>query len=115
MPILVLPALLAAAAATPPPSSGKETVIPFVRSRGVLDWQAAGDDSLYVRGYNGRWYYVRTMNPCPRLRDALTLGFVATGADQLDSYGAVLAQGMRCPIASVTYAEGPPPKHPHRR
>jgi hypothetical protein len=113
MPMFVLPALLAAAAVAPPP--GEETVIPFVRSRGVLDWRADGDDSLYVRGYNGRWYYVRTMNPCPRLRDALTLGFVATGSDQLDRYSAILAQGMRCPVASVTYAAAPPPKHPHRR
>jgi hypothetical protein len=114
MPIFILPALLVAAAAAPPPP-GTETNIPFVHSRGVLDWQAAGDDSLYVRGYNGRWYYVRTSNRCPRLHDALTLGFVVSANDQLDRFGAIVAQGMRCPIASVTFAAAPPPKHPHRR
>jgi hypothetical protein len=106
-----LPFLMAAA-----PVPGTETAIPFVRSQGILDWQAAGDDALFVRGYDGRWYHVRTMNRCPRLRDALTLGFVVSANDQLDRYGAILAQGMRCPIASVTYAAAPPPsKHRHRR
>src|SRR5579875_2804432 len=101
MMIFVLPPLLAAAS---PPPGGKEAVIPFVSSRGVLDWQAATDNSLYIRGYDGHWYFVRTMNDCPRLRDALTLGFAVSANDQLDRYGAILAQGMRCPIASVTYA-----------
>lgn len=113
MVIFVLPVLLGAAAAAPPPP-GKETVIPFVGSRGVLDWQAAGDRSLYIRGYDGRWYFVRTTNDCPGLRDALTLGFAVSANDQLDRYGAILAQGMRCPVASVTYAAAPPPKK-HRR
>jgi hypothetical protein len=112
MPILALSVLFAAASAAPPPD--KETVIPFVHSRGVLDWQAAGDDSLYIRGYNGRWYFVRTSNRCPRLGDALSLGFVVSANDQLDRYSAILAQGMRCPIASVTFAAAPPPKkHRH--
>ena len=112
MSIFALSALLAVATSAPP---GPETNIPFVRSRGVLDWQAAGDDSLYVRGYNGRWYYVRTSNRCVRLRDALTIGFAASGSDQLDRFGAIVAQGMRCPVASVTFAAAPPAKHPHRR
>jgi hypothetical protein len=115
MPMIALSALLAAASAAPPLPTGKETAIPFVHSRGVLDWRAAGDDSLYVRGYDGRWYFVRTMNQCPRLRDALTLGFVVSANDQLDRYGAILVQGMRCPIAGVTYAAAPPPKKPRHR
>ncbi|MBV8839762.1 MAG: hypothetical protein JO000_24780 [Alphaproteobacteria bacterium] len=114
MPIFALPALLVAAAGTTPPES-RETNIPFVRSRGVLDWQTSGDDSLYIRGYNGRWYYVRTTNRCPRLRDALILGFVVSAGDRLDRFGAIIAQGMRCPIASVTFAASPPRGHGHRR
>lgn len=108
--LAALPLLIAATAA---PVRGAETSIPFVRSEGVLDWQVTGDNSLYLRGYNGRWYFVRTTNRCPRLVDALALGFVVSANDQLDRYGAILAQGMRCPVASVTYAA--PPNRPHRR
>jgi hypothetical protein len=112
MPIPILAALLAA----PAPPAGAETAIPFVRSQGILDWQAAGDDGLYVRGYDGRWYLVRTTNRCPRLRAALNVGFVTSAIDQLDRHGAILVEGDRCPVASVTLAPGPPPsKHPRPR
>jgi len=116
MPIPILAIVLAAAVAgAAPPAPGAETVIPFVNSGGVLDWQAAGDRSLYVRGYNGRWYLVRTMNVCPHLRDAVTLGFRASGIDQLDRHGAIIAEGEHCPVDSVIAAAPPPSRHPHRR
>src|SRR4051812_13386177 len=107
MPFAILSLLIAAAA--PPAVAPKEAVIPFVASEGVLDWQAASDDTLYVRGYDGRWYFVRTMGPCPRLRDALSLGFATSALGQLDRHGAILAQGSRCPVDSVTLAAAPPP------
>jgi hypothetical protein len=106
-------ALLAAAA--PPPMPGAETAIPFVSRQGILDWQAAGDSSLYVRGYNGRWYMVRTMGVCPRLRGSVTLGFVTSAIDQLDRHGAILVQGDRCAVESVVESPAPPDRHRHRR
>jgi hypothetical protein len=114
MPFAILSLLVAAAA--PPTVTPKEAVIPFVASRGVLDWQAAGTDSLYVRGYDGRWYFVRTMGPCPRLQDALSLGFATSALGQLDRHGAILAQGWRCPVDSVVLSDAPPStrtKHKH--
>jgi hypothetical protein len=110
MNLAILPALIAAAATASPATPPKEAVIPFVASQGVLDWQAAAsDDALYVRGYDGRWYFVRTMGPCPRVRDALNLGFATSALGQLDRHGAILAQGSRCPVDSVTLAASPPP------
>jgi hypothetical protein len=103
------------AAAPPPPAPGAETAIPFVSRQGILDWQAAGDSSLYVRGYNGRWYLVRTMNLCPRLRDSVTLGFVTSALDQLDRHGAIRVQGETCPVESVVESPAPPDRHKHRR
>jgi hypothetical protein len=103
------------AAAPPPAAPGAETAIPFVSRQGILDWQADGDSSLYVRGYNGRWYRVRTMNLCPRLRGAVTLGFVTSAIDQLDRHGAILAEGERCPVDSVVESPPPPDRHKHRR
>ena len=115
MPFAILPFLMAAAT-TPPAPAPKETAIPFVASQGVLDWQpAASDDTLYVRGYDGRWYFVRTMGPCPRLRDALSLGFATSALGQLDHHGAILAQGSHCPVDSVVLTDAPPaPRTKHR-
>jgi hypothetical protein len=39
----------------------------------------------------------------------MALGFETSAGDQLDRYGAILADGWRCQIASVTLSPPPPP------
>jgi hypothetical protein len=109
-PLLVT--LLAACSSDPGVRSagGAQTAIPFVQSNGILDWRAAGDEALYIRGNSGDWYFVRTMSPCTRLKTAITLGFITSAGDQLDRYGAILAEGQRCPIASIVRSQTPPAK-----
>ncbi len=89
-------------------AQGAETAIPFVRTNGILEWRAAGDEALYIRSNSGGWYFVRTMSPCTRLKTAITLGFITSAGDQLDRYGAILAEGQRCPIKSVVRSGAPP-------
>lgn len=103
---LILLALLGGCATAPAAPDG-ETAIPFVSSQGVIDWEPAGEDALYVRGSGGKWYLVRTMSPCPRLRTANTLGFDTGGVGQLDRFGAIYAEGWRCSIESITRSEEP--------
>ena len=105
---LLLLALGAGCATAEAPRPANETVIPFMSSLSEIEWQAASDDSLYVRGGNGDWYFVRTTNRCTRLKTSLALGFDVSAADQLDRHGAVLVQGQRCPVASITRSEEPP-------
>lgn len=90
-----------------------ETSIPFISSLGSVEWKAASDDSAYVRGGNGRWYLVRTTNRCTRLLSSLALGFETSAGNQLDRHGALLVQGQRCPVASIT-PSGEPPKKARR-
>jgi uncharacterized protein DUF6491 len=87
-----------------------ETAIPFVSSIGSVEWKSASDDSLYVRGGNGSWYFVQTTNRCTRLRTAHAIGFETSALNQLDRHGAILAQGVRCPVASIVRSGGPPRK-----
>jgi hypothetical protein len=114
--IFLLPALFAgalaagpAATAAPRAAPSEERAIPFVHSDGIIEWKVGGRDTLYVRAMNGSWYLVRTSAPCPRLRTAMALGFETSPGDQLDRYGAILADGWRCQIASVTLSPPPPP------
>jgi Family of unknown function (DUF6491) len=109
MALLMLPLLLAGASAGAKERSD-ETAIPFVRSDGIQEWKAASDDSLWILGGNGRWYLVRTMGSCPRLKTAQKLGFRTSAGDQLDRFGAIYAEGMRCTVESVTRSDPPPPK-----
>jgi len=113
--LLALPLLFAGAAAMAPATASPEVVIPFVSSIGSIEWKRASDDSLYIRGGNGRWYFVRTTNDCSHLATSLGIGLQTSALDQLDRNGAILVQGQRCPVASITASEGPPRKVRHKR
>jgi len=91
-----------------------ETVIPFVNSISNIEWKAASDDSLYLRGGNGDWYFVRTANRCSRLLVARGIGFQTSALGQLDRHGAIMVQGARCPVASIVRSDGPPKKVRHK-
>lgn len=107
---LTLLSLAAGGAAAAPADSSGETVIPFIHTLSNVEWQAAGKDSLYLRGPKGEWYFIRTMNLCTRLRSSPGIGFQTSAGGQLDRHGAILVQGVRCPVESITRSDGPPPK-----
>jgi hypothetical protein len=98
------------ATAAPTQQASNETVIPFVSSIRSVEWKAASDESAYVRGGRGEWYLVRTTNRCTRLLSSTGLGFETSALNQLDRHGALLVEGQRCPVASITRAEKPPRK-----
>ena len=104
-------ALAAAGCASSPPvdTPAGETTIPFIKSAGILDFRYGGEDLVYIHGSGGQWYRVQTTSPCPRLLTANSLGFQTNGPDQLDRFSTILAEGMRCPVQSITRS-GPPPK-----
>jgi hypothetical protein len=115
--ILSLTFLGLAAAAAPAAAAEKasgETAIPFINSISNLEWKAVSNDSLYVRGGRGDWYFVRTTNRCTRLRAAHGIGFRTSALGQLDRHGAIMVQGVRCPVASIVPSDGPP-KKPRRK
>ena len=103
---------LACACATAAAVPSEETEIAYANRDGIVEWEAAGDDLLYVHALTGGWYRVRTMGRCSRLRTATALGFDTSPLGQLDRHSAVIADGHRCPIVSVVRAEGPPPRKP---
>ncbi|HEX8483643.1 MAG TPA: DUF6491 family protein [Allosphingosinicella sp.] len=107
---LIVLGLAASAAPAIAKDADGETVIPFMSSLNAVEWKAASDDSLYVRGPRGDWYFIRTMNRCSRLRSSPGIGFQTSTLDQLDRHGAILVQGVRCPIESITRSDGPPKK-----
>ncbi|HEX8512014.1 MAG TPA: hypothetical protein VF688_02785, partial [Allosphingosinicella sp.] len=90
--------LAAAAAPAGAKETAGETVIPFISSLNAVEWKAASDDSLYLRGPRGDWYFIRTMNRCTRLRTSRGIGFQTSTLGQLDRHSAILVQGVRCPV-----------------
>lgn len=107
---LTLVGLAAAVSSASAKERNGETVIPFISSLNAVEWKAASHDSLYLRGPNGDWYFIRTMNRCPRLRNSPGIGFRTSALGQLDRHGAILVQGVRCPVESISRSDGPPKK-----
>ena len=94
-------------AETPP---AEEVSIPFASRDGIQDYKADGDRGLYIRGIHGEWYYAKTQARCGRLVTSDVIGFETSASDRLDRFGALHAQGWRCPLASLTHSAAPPKK-----
>ena len=74
-----------------------------------LRYKRDGERALYVQSSVGRWYLVEFQGgDCPRLVSANGIGFDAGPSNRLDNTSAVVADGVRCPIASVTRSAAPP-------
>lgn len=95
----------AASASNDPPARAETRVPDMAR---FIEWVADGEQGVFIRAYNGRWYYARTENACPRLASTQALRFVAAPNGDLDRYGAIVAEGWRCRLGSVVRSDGPP-------
>ena len=111
---LAMLGLAAGTAAAAGEKAAGETVIPFMSSLTNVEWKAASDDSLYLRGPKGDWYFIRTANRCTRLLVARGIGIQTSALGQLDRHGAIMVQGARCPVASIVRSDGPPKKVRHK-
>lgn len=107
---LILISLALGASGAAAKERSRETAIPFVNSMSHIEWKAASSDSLWVRGGRGEWYFIRTANRCTRLQTARAIGFHTSALGQLDRHGAIMVQGVRCPVASIVRSDGPPRK-----
>src|SRR5262245_6835261 len=91
------------------PTADARPEVRIPRMNAFLEWVADGHQGVFIRADTGRWYYARTQSPCPRLRPSIALSFYAPN-NELDRFGALRAEGWRCPLVSVTESD-PPPGH----
>jgi hypothetical protein len=117
MKILLLLPLLAAAgsalAAAPP--RGEQASIPFANHRDAIrTFEAPSDDLLYLQDRQRRWYRAEIGAGCFNLSSAPAIGYDTRGGLGLDQFGAILVDGRRCQIVSLTRSDGPPGRHKKR-
>ncbi|MBB5985129.1 DUF6491 family protein [Sphingobium lignivorans] len=101
---------LAQVAASQESAKSAEVSIPFINHGGVRDWQAVGDDKLYIQDSGGKWYLATLAAPSPDLAFATAIGFETKGADRLDRFGTLVIAGNRYPLASLVASSPPPPR-----
>jgi hypothetical protein len=121
-PALALGTLLAAGCSTTGAAGGpsynatglgaEETSIPFARmDSSIHDWQADGQNGLWVQDGRRDWYYAKLLGPCYGLDWANAIGIEPRGS-QLDKFGFVLVprERSRCQFTSFRRSDPPPPK-----
>ena len=105
------------AAATPAPAAapdarplGVDARIPFANSTGIRNFQADGDNALWIEGQRGEWYRAELFGPCIGLDHSMKVGFITRGTHTLDRFGQVLVDGSKCQISSLVTSAPPPAK-----
>jgi hypothetical protein len=90
---------------------GQETSIPFIGTVGLYNFEADSDHGVWLQDQQRRWYYARLMPSCINLSTAIRIGVdTRFNGSSLDRTGALLVDGQRCVLTSLTKSDGPPPK-----
>lgn len=99
--------------AASPTRPGARASIPFIDSGSVYNWTADGNRAVYLQDRFRRWYRATLFAPCHDLLFAEAIGIETRGSDTLDSFGAIIVRGQRCPIQTLERS-GPPPRKAKR-
>ena len=99
---LATPSLAAPAAASP-----EEARIPFVNFGGIRSFHANGDDIVYLQDSHRQWYRAELLGRCWGLSWAHRLGVDTRGSSTFDRFSALVVDGERCPLISLTRSEKP--------
>ena len=113
--LLLATALLGAAPAYAFGPTAAPDNVRIPRMRGMLDWRPDGSRALYIRADTGRWYHATLMADCPRLAARSNIRFQAAPNGDFDRYSAIVADGWRCQVASISESAGPPGYYRHHR
>ena len=108
---LLLP-LSAAAAAEPeaPREIGVEASIAFPAYGTVRNFEADGDDGIWIEDQRRDWYYAQLIGYCPDLDFVQSIAIDTRGTARLDKFGSIIVKGHRCAFTSFVTAEKPLPR-----
>ena len=108
--LILLAAAVAAPALAETPVKRELASIPFANHpRAIRNFEAPSDRIVYLQDRQRRWYRA-DVGHCFGLQWAHSIGYDTRGGINLDSFGALLVDGRRCPIVSLTRSDGPPRK-----
>jgi Family of unknown function (DUF6491) len=103
---------LVAAKATPYvwPELGVETKIVFPNYGSIRNFEADGNDGIWLEDRQRRWYYAEILGSCQDLNFVQAIGFDTGGAPTFDRFSSIIVRGQKCPVASLVTSEKPLPR-----
>ena len=107
-------ALAAAALAAPaqqhPAAHGqREASIPFVSFRNIRNFEADGEEAVYLQDQRRNWYHATLTSRCFELPFVHAIGVDTRGGNSVDQFSTLIVGRDRCRIESLVRS-GPPPK-----
>lgn len=121
----ILIALAAAALAAPTqakkpvphvwPELGVEAQIVFPNRGEIRNFEADGQDGIWLEDRRRRWYYAELLGSCQGLNFAQGIGFDTGGAAHFDKYSSIIVEGWKCPVVSLVTSEKPLPRKERER
>lgn len=108
------PALAAPAADAPARVQAEQASIPFAGFR-IRNFHADEDDVVYLEDRGRRWYRAELIGPCREIRWARAIGIDTRGSSSFDRFSALIVDGQRCQLSSLTPSEKPARRKAKRR
>ena len=92
------------------PELGVETSIALASRGMILNFEADGEDGVWLEDTRHRWYYAKFTGGCQGLTYAMGIGYDTRGSNRLDRSGAIVVEGQQCLIETFVTADKPLPK-----
>ncbi len=97
------------------PELGVEARIVFPNQGAIRNFEADGNDGIWLEDRQRRWYYADFIGGCQELNFAQAIGFDTRGSPSFDKFSTIIVRGERCPIASLVTANKPLPRKERQR
>lgn len=91
------------------PELGVEAKIVFPNYGAIRNFEADGNDGIWLEDQQRRWYYGELVGYCPDLNFTQSIGFYTAGASNFDKFSSIIVRGHECRLASLVTAEKPLP------
>ena len=92
------------------PELGVEAEIAFPNYGAIRNFEADGNDGIWLEDRQRRWYYARLAGGCQELNFARGIGFDTRGSPRFDRFSSIIVRGDKCPVLSLVTADKPLPR-----
>jgi Family of unknown function (DUF6491) len=89
------------------PELGVEAKIVFPNYGAIRNFEADGNDGLWLEDRQRRWYYAELFGPCHDLNFANAIGFDTRGTSHFDKFSTIIVRGQKCQLTSLVTSEKP--------
>ncbi|MEP7349254.1 MAG: DUF6491 family protein [Sphingorhabdus sp.] len=91
------------------PELGVEAQIVFPNHGAIRNFEADGNDGIWLEDQQRRWYYAEMFGPCQGLNFAQRIGFDTNGSANFDKFSSIIVDRQNCRLTSLVTAEKPLP------